>query len=114
MGALWLAPDGSQKYVHLGSGSGSTMNCILADNFVDLLRLLAIGYDEICWDHQFGQAPRKRLGKDGLEFKHWVESSFHVTIPTTGESIVKNISTTENPNPADIFGKWVEEALNPP
>ena len=41
--AFWISDGNELKIVHLGSGSGSTLNCILADNAVDFLRLLAIG-----------------------------------------------------------------------
>ncbi|HVT82859.1 MAG TPA: hypothetical protein VHM90_19630, partial [Phycisphaerae bacterium] len=61
MAALWLGDDGVQRIVHLGSGSGSTMVCVLTEDPVDFLRLLAIGYDEICWDHQFSDLPNARL-----------------------------------------------------
>lgn len=43
----------------MGSGSGSLLSCVLADNAVDFLRLLAIGYDEICWDEDFPFLPMK-------------------------------------------------------
>ena len=48
--ALWLDDEGRTQIVHIGSGSGSMMTCILVKNALDFLRLLAIGYDEICWD----------------------------------------------------------------
>ena len=48
--ALWLDDEGHTQIVHIGSGSGSMMTCILVKNALDFLRLLAIGYDEICWD----------------------------------------------------------------
>jgi hypothetical protein len=48
--ALWLAPDSRTRIVHLGSGSGSMLTCVLGESAVDFLRLLAIGYDEICWN----------------------------------------------------------------
>ena len=50
MGGLWVDDEGITRIVHLGSGSGSQMLCTLASNGLDFLRLLAIGYDEICWD----------------------------------------------------------------
>ena len=43
----------------MGSGSGSCLSCILADNTVDFLRLLAIGYDEICWEENFHLLPNE-------------------------------------------------------
>jgi len=47
MAAFWLDEQVQQKIVHLGSGSGSgsTMVCVLGDDAVDFLRLLAIGYE---------------------------------------------------------------------
>jgi len=57
MGALWLDDEGETRIVHLGSGSGSTMLCTLAQNGLDFLRLLAIGYDEICWGFELPLPP---------------------------------------------------------
>ena len=56
MAAFWLDDAGKQRIVHLGSGSGSTLVCILAEEAIDFLRLLAIGYDEICWSEVFSEA----------------------------------------------------------
>lgn len=55
--ALWRDGEGRVRIVHLGSGSGSMMTCVLADDAVDFLRLLAIGYREICWNAEFGAPP---------------------------------------------------------
>ena len=66
MAAFWLDDDGKQKIVHLGSGSGSTLVCVLADDCVDFLRLLAIGYDEICWNEEFLQPPNTNTGQGEL------------------------------------------------
>jgi hypothetical protein len=62
MYALWLNDAGETKIkiVHMGSGSGSTITCVLAHNGLDFLRLIAIGYDEICWDENFGMSPKQR------------------------------------------------------
>ena len=67
MGALWLDDEGETRIVHLGSGSGSTMLCTLAQNGLDFLRLLAIGYDEICWDFELPLPPNH--DEDGLFVK---------------------------------------------
>ena len=55
--ALWLDDEGHTQIVHIGSGSGSMMTCILVKNALDFLRLLAIGYDEICWDEDYPFPP---------------------------------------------------------
>jgi hypothetical protein len=58
MGALWLDDDQQTRIVHLGSGSGSLLTCALADDALDFLRLLAIGYQEICWNAEFAAPPQ--------------------------------------------------------
>ncbi len=55
--AFWIDDNGDQRIVHLGSGSGSVLCCVLANNALDFLRLLAIGYDEICWNAEFANPP---------------------------------------------------------
>ena len=40
--ALWLDDEGHTQIVHIGSGSGSMMTCILVKNALDFLRLLAM------------------------------------------------------------------------
>jgi len=87
MGAFWLDNDGSQKIVHLGSGSGSTMVCVLTDNALDFLRLLAIGYEEICWGG-FDEPPTGETPVN-IKFREWVETEFSTNIPTRGSEIVK-------------------------
>ena len=64
MCALWINDAGETKIVHMGSGSGSTMTRVLAHNGLDFLRLIAIGYDEICWDENFSMPPNS----DGGDF----------------------------------------------
>lgn len=109
--ALWKADDGSIKFVHMGSGSGSTMVCVLTDNGVDFLRLLAIGYDELCWDECFDYPPNEAPGcdfivKPNMRFRRWVEETFGVDIPKTASEIVKDPSG-EN----DEFCKWVDKMV---
>jgi hypothetical protein len=109
MAAFWLAEDGSQKIVHLGSGSGSTTVCVLADDPVDFLRLLAIGYDEICWGEFFSEPPN--TGADVIvepnhAFIDWVTRTFGVAIPERGTEIVKHHALMEDPESEDPFWRW--------
>ncbi|HWU56634.1 MAG TPA: hypothetical protein VN175_14085 [Rhizomicrobium sp.] len=110
--AFWLADDGSQKIVHLGSGSGSTTLCVLADDPVDFLRLLAIGYDEICWGQEFS-APPNASGEFVVEpnhaFAEWVSKTFEVDIPKRGSEIVKNHARMEDAEADDLFWRWVRK-----
>ena len=112
MAAFWLADDGSQKIVHLGSGSGSTTVCVLADDAIDFLRLLAIGYDEICWGEYFSEPPNA-AGDYVIEPNHafidWVTKTFGVTIPTCGNEIVKHHAAMDDADSKDVFWRWVEQ-----
>jgi hypothetical protein len=112
MAAFWLPPDGGQKIVHLGSGSGSTMVCTLADDPVDFLRLLAIGYNEICWGSEFGAPPNADesfIVHPNVKYQQWVRETFSCDIPSTGMEIVRNPDVMEDKNPRDPFCKWVKE-----
>jgi hypothetical protein len=113
--AFWLAPDGTQKIVHLGSGSGPGLVCVLADDAVDFLRLLAIGYDEICQDHLFAHPPntdpRDTFVHPNMEFQRWVCETFHVSIPRVALEIVAHPSRMGDPESQDPFWRWLEEYL---
>lgn len=108
--ALWMTDSGQTKIVHLGSGSGSVLACVLADNAVDFLRLLAIGYDEICWPDQFAFPPNT-LDKDfivepNVEFQKWVKYTFNVTIPQNALEVVKHPATMDDKASVDEFFNW--------
>jgi hypothetical protein len=114
MAALWLAPDSSQKIVHLGSGSGSTLVCVLAEDPIDFLRLIAIGYDEICWDAEFGKPPNSTPGElivhPNEPFRHWVATTFGVSIPSIAAEIVKHpASMDDGDEEEDVFSQWVKK-----
>ncbi|QDQ82064.1 SMI1/KNR4 family protein [Paraburkholderia megapolitana] len=112
MAAFWLDPNGQQKIVHLGSGSGSTTVCVLALDAVDFLRLLAIGYDEICWGDQFSAPPN--AGSEPLfsvapneKFQEWLRATFNVTVPSIGLDIVPHPDDMHNASSKDAFNRWV-------
>lgn len=112
--AFWLDDNGQQKIVHIGSGSGSILACDLADNAVDFLRLLAIGYDEISDLSSSNVSLRpNEIKKDivhpNTEFQEWVTSTFNVTIPETASEIVKYLSEMGDSNPKDPFCQWTEQ-----
>ena len=110
MGAFWLDDDGRQRIVHMGSGSGSTLVCVLADDPVDFLRLLAIGYDEICWGgfEEPPEASRAFSARPNAPFAEWVAETFGVSIPETGAGIVRHPSHMGDEESADPFWNWIE------
>ncbi len=110
MCALWLDDAGETKIVHMGSGSGSSMTCILAHSGLDFLRLLAIGYDEICWSEAFSSPPNS--DEDELfvhpnePFKQWVRERFKTTIPQTALEIATPADMDDD-EPKDEFLIWI-------
>lgn len=112
MAAFWIDDHGKQRIVHLGSGSGSMLCCVLADDPVDFLRLLAIGYDEICWNSEFSQPPNSGSGlfvHPNLEYQKWVTQTFSVCIPKTAAEIVKHPSEMGDAESRDDFFQWTEK-----
>ena len=115
---LWRDNEGMLKFVHLGSGSGSKMTCILTDDPVDFLRLLAIGYEELCWPDQYGMTPEEVHAKQGrdnapfappLQFRAWVEETFGAEIPRTASEIVTRTPSMDGSDSDDSFWCWVRK-----
>lgn len=108
MGAFWLDPEGHQKIVNLGSGSGSTMACVLADHFLDFIKLLALGYEEIGWDSEIEGLPPALAETNPSEFRRWVVQERGIELPTTGTDIVQTIARIGDSNSNDPFNRWIE------
>ena len=110
--ALWLDDEGHTQIVHIGSGSGSMMTCILVKNALDFLRLLAIGYDEICWDEDYPFPPNSNKDNTfvhpNTQYQEWVQNTFHTTIPKIGLEVVTPYNMNDEPI-TDPFLKWFFE-----
>ena len=110
--ALWLHDEGHTQIVHIGSGSGSMMTCILVKNALDFLRLLAIGYDEICWDEDYPLLPNSNKDNTfvhpNTQYQEWVQNTFHTTIPKIGLEVVTPHNMNDEPI-TDPFLKWFFE-----
>lgn len=113
--AFWLTDDNEVKIVHMGSGSGSTLTCVLAENALDFIRLLAIGYDEICWDENYPFPPMECdpefVVKPNIEFQNWVKTTFNVEIPETAMEIVKHPTSMDDENSEDEFFNWCQKYI---
>ena len=110
--ALWLDDEGHTQIVHIGSGSGSMMTCILVKNALDFLRLLAIGYDEICWYEDYPFPPNSNKDNTfvypNTQYQEWVQNTFHTTIPKIGLEVANPHSMCDEPI-TDPFLKWFFE-----
>ena len=114
--AFWLTDNDELKIIHMGSGSGSMLSCVLADNALDFLRLLAIGYDEICWDEDFAYPPNEKpnadfIVKPNIQFQNWVKQTFDVDIPRTALEIVKHPAWMDDECSEDAFFNWIQKYL---
>ena len=116
--ALWLDGQGRQRIVHMGSGSGSTMLCVLTEDPVDFLRLLAIGYDELCWPENFSDTPADVHARQFDEpsdppyrprslLRAWVEREFGVNVPETAADIVSRTADMDETESDDPFWNWM-------
>ena len=110
--SLWLDDEGRTQIVHIGSGSGSMMTCILVKNALDFLCLLAIGYDEICWDEDYPFPPNSNKDNTfvhpNTQYQEWVQNTFHTTIPKIGLEVATPHSMCDEPI-TDPFLKWFFE-----
>ena len=110
--ALWLDDEGCTQIVHIGSGSGSMMTCILVKNALDFLCLLAIGYDEICWDEDYPFPANSNKDNTFIhpntQYQEWVQNTFHTTIPKIGLEVVTPHNMNDEPI-TDPFLKWFFE-----
>lgn len=124
--ALWRDDDGGTKIVHLGSGSGSVMVGVMADDPVDFLRLLAIGYDELCWADAHGRTPAEVFAdqyddEEELEgqpralpvpeaLRAWLASEFGVGVPATAAEIMGTLPGMDDDTPSDDpFWQWLSK-----
>lgn len=116
--AIWKDDAGRQRFVHLGSGSGSTMLCTLVDNPVDFLRLVAIGYEELCWPDVFHLTPEAAYDENHdehdppynlpVQFREWVERTFRVSVPETALELVgKTAEMRADETSDDPFFLWI-------
>lgn len=96
--ALWLDPSDTPRFVLLGS-EGERLH--LADDAVDLLRLIAIGYLELN-DYSLPQEPNEDEDGESVaalaDFRAWVTREFGVEVPPHWE--------VREPDPFDV---WVGE-----
>jgi len=95
---IWDAGDQSFPVVHLGS-EGNAIKVLAAD-FTDFLRLLAIGYGELGFE-DLSKPPEEN--EPNSKFQEWVKVQFNTTIPTNGSEFI-----TLKENGKCKFATWVD------
>lgn len=114
MAAFWIDDNGKQQIVHLGSGSGSTLACVLCKTPLDFLRLIAIGYDEICWQEEFDLTPAETFRDENffirpnIKYQDWLIHEFGTSIPDKANEIVSNAAEYGETESGDPFCCWLD------
>ncbi len=108
--AFWLDDQGVQRIVHIGSGSGSIIIGIWVETPLDLLKLLAVGYEELCWEESYDQKPIDACYEPGnfskpSLYRAWLSDKYGITIPNTAAEIVNDMSKMGEPSD-DPFCIW--------
>lgn len=79
----WAGPDGTGEYRYCLLGPEGEGPFLIANNTIDLLRLLAVGYTWIGQD-TLGRTPQQAGADDSAgvaDFRSWVERTFDVDVP---------------------------------
>lgn len=121
--ALWVDDEGQTKIVILGSGSGSTLLGVFVNDAIDFLRLLAIGYDELCWPENYDKSPlevwEEEFGDEEDEeysnpkpiapfaLQNWVKETFNTSIPNKASDILTEICEMDDDEGNDPFWNWI-------
>lgn len=115
--ALWRDDNDAMHCVYLGSGSGSTLMCLAARSPLDMLRLMAIGYEELCWPEQFAKTPAEAAAENQFRegappvpeaFRAFLVSTFATTIPRTAAEIAPPIAEMGDASSEDPFWNWIQ------
>jgi hypothetical protein len=108
--AFWLDDGGVQHIVHCAQGSADQLVCVLATDPMDFIRLLAIGYDELCWLAlpEYASAPVRRDGFSTVNqpLIDWL-SDRGVTVPATAQEIVPHPARMLDLDSPDPFCDWL-------
>ncbi|MGC5700741.1 hypothetical protein J4P02_11145 [Pseudomonas sp. NFXW11] len=115
---LWRDDAGQQRVVHLGSGSGSLLLGVLTDSAEDLLRLLAIGYAELCWPEQFPLTPEEVREQDYEDddypppprlLREHVQQTLGLTVPPRAAELVQSTESMDAEQSSDPFWNWLKQ-----
>lgn len=108
--AFWLDDNNELRFVHMGSGSASTLCCIIANDAKEFLSLLSIGYGQLGDVCDFSSSPEEIA--DGEEIKinysfvDWLEKTFSIKRPSNAANIIKETPDIGDEDTIDEFCLW--------
>jgi hypothetical protein len=118
---LWLDDHDQQRIVHLGSGSGSDMLCVLTNSTQDLIRLLAIGYNEHCWPEEFTRTPAELREQQYADddypappraLRAYVERTLGLSVPARASDLISSTTSMDAHESSDPFWSWLKQVRN--
>lgn len=105
---IWVSDDGDLKFVHLGSGSGSRLCCVIANNAVEFLTLLSVGYSALGSVDDFTLSPEENGDepKVNQNFIEWLKVKFNIVTPENGACFVTTPAEMGDEKTTDPFCIW--------
>ncbi|MFU2318789.1 hypothetical protein [Rahnella sp. PCH160] len=70
--AFWLDDNNELRFVHMGSGSASTLCCVIANNAKEFLTLLSIGYGQLGDVYDFSSSPEEIADGEEIKINHFL------------------------------------------
>lgn len=112
--AFWLDDDDELRIVHMGSGSGSMLCCIIANNAIDFLSLLSIGYSQLGDVYDFSLSPEEIDGEGRINhsFVEWLAKTFGIIRAPNAAGIIKKVSDIGDKNTSDPFCLWCNKQIS--
>lgn len=106
--AFWLDDNKELRVVHMGSGSGSMLCCVIANNAKEFLSLLSIGYGQLGDVYDFSSSPEEmdKHVKINHSFVDWLDGSFGIKRPRDASGIIKGKAKIGDENTKDLFCLW--------
>ncbi|MGV3345178.1 hypothetical protein ACGVWS_05310 [Enterobacteriaceae bacterium LUAb1] len=106
--AFWVDDSHSLRVVHMGSGSGSMLCCVVANNAREFLSLLSIGYGQLGDVYDFSLSPEQI--DDGVKINHsfvaWLEFEFGIKRLYDASGIIKIKAEIGDKDTNDPFCLW--------
>lgn len=97
------------------------MLCVLTNNVEDLIRLLAIGYNEHCWAEEFTRMPcelREQQYRDDdypappRALRDYVECTLGLSIPARASELIVSTTSMDAHESSDPFWNWLKQVRN--
>ena len=108
---LWLDDEGHQQVVHHGSGSGSVLFAVLPSALA-VLGLFAVGYEEPCWNADWGAPPSGDTAALRA-YREWARERWGVEPAGTGldalglHDLRDEWTSSDGPS-EDAFSDWLD------